>query len=419
MQKKIIALAVAGLMSGAAFAQSNVTVYGTMDIGYADVHSSGIRSDRVNGIGGGTNSANGSGQLSGSRIGFKGVEDLGNGNKALFTIEYGVNLTQGEFDDASGANTTGAVTGQGLGNLRQGIVGLTGNWGTMIMGTTYSPIEKASGFAAGNNAYGGTNLTSGADALMKYGQNARGANIIAYVTPTFSGFRAVGGYQWSKNVRDNSNAATFADASDDKTNASWVLGMDYNNGPIKAGYSYQKIKTAYLGSSSAAAGNIALVNLVGSENDVNIAQAINVVDKADLTYHVFGGTYDFGVAKVGLNHARYKIAVSSDSETAALAGNDVKSKQTSLSVNVPVTAAFSIGGGYAWGEIDSNTALGSLFDTKGWDIVAVYNLSKRTNVYGVYSQSKFDSNTAANTVLSTSNNDVKQSQWGVGLRHSF
>lgn len=41
MQKKIIALAVAGLMSGAAFAQSNVTVYGVVDLGQAWVKTDG------------------------------------------------------------------------------------------------------------------------------------------------------------------------------------------------------------------------------------------------------------------------------------------------------------------------------------------------------------------------------------------
>ena len=36
MQKKIIALAVAGLVSGVAFAQTNVTVYGAIDVAYVN-----------------------------------------------------------------------------------------------------------------------------------------------------------------------------------------------------------------------------------------------------------------------------------------------------------------------------------------------------------------------------------------------
>jgi predicted porin len=62
MQKKIIALAVAGLVSGAAFAQSNVTVYGIRKAKSTD------------------------GGQDGSRVGFKGTEDLGNGLSAFFQL---------------------------------------------------------------------------------------------------------------------------------------------------------------------------------------------------------------------------------------------------------------------------------------------------------------------------------------------
>lgn len=78
MQKKLIALAIAGLASSAAFAQTNVQIYGIMDMGVANVkadgRSSGWKIDN--------------GLLSGSRVGFKGEEDLGGGLKALFTVEY-------------------------------------------------------------------------------------------------------------------------------------------------------------------------------------------------------------------------------------------------------------------------------------------------------------------------------------------
>ena len=78
MQKKIIALAVAGLVSGAAFAQTNVTVYGIMDMSYTyskigDAKFSGMEA----------------GGWSGPRIGFKGEEALGNGLKTIFTMEFG------------------------------------------------------------------------------------------------------------------------------------------------------------------------------------------------------------------------------------------------------------------------------------------------------------------------------------------
>jgi predicted porin len=74
MQKKLIALAIAGIAAAPAFAQSNVTVYGRVDYGYM---SRGGDDGAVSTNGTKTEMA--SGMQAGSRIGFKGSEDLGNG----------------------------------------------------------------------------------------------------------------------------------------------------------------------------------------------------------------------------------------------------------------------------------------------------------------------------------------------------
>ena len=85
MQKKIIALAIAGLASSAAFAQTNVQIYGIVDAAMAYVNNSQGRDGF----------AVQSGVLAGNRIGFKGTEDLGNGLKANFVLEQGFNLNDG------------------------------------------------------------------------------------------------------------------------------------------------------------------------------------------------------------------------------------------------------------------------------------------------------------------------------------
>jgi predicted porin len=91
MQKKLLALAVAGLASGVASAQTNVTIYGVLDAGY--LYSSGKRLVRASS---GTNTFSGvaNGLAAGNRLGFKGEEALGNGLKAVFTLEYGLNIDQ-------------------------------------------------------------------------------------------------------------------------------------------------------------------------------------------------------------------------------------------------------------------------------------------------------------------------------------
>ena len=85
MQKKIIALAIAGLVSGTAFAQSNVTIYGIADmsyVNYSDANADGVSS---------THQIN-SGQWKTSRFGLKCSEDLGNDLSAIFQMEFAMNM---------------------------------------------------------------------------------------------------------------------------------------------------------------------------------------------------------------------------------------------------------------------------------------------------------------------------------------
>src|SRR5574338_490498 len=96
MQKKLIALAVAGLVAAPAFAQSNVTIYGRADYGMV------IRSGTADGLDAGPRNIDVNGKIEfasgvqgGSRLGFKGAEDLGNGLKAIFEIEYGLRMDEG------------------------------------------------------------------------------------------------------------------------------------------------------------------------------------------------------------------------------------------------------------------------------------------------------------------------------------
>ena len=168
MQKKIIALAVAAMASGAAFAQSNVTVYGIADM--AGV----VRDGEV----GKTRYAVDSGVLSTSRIGFKGVEDLGNGLKALFTLEYGLRMDQ---STGIGASTDAQAV------ARQQFVGLTGGFGTAVAGhlqTTGLDFSVAGTALGSSTALGAMNVVGGSTLVAA---TSRANNAVAYISPSFSG----------------------------------------------------------------------------------------------------------------------------------------------------------------------------------------------------------------------------------------
>lgn len=112
MNKHLITLAALCAMTGAAMAQSSVTVYGRMDLGVGK--ALGAADKRML-------------DSSGSRLGFRGSEDLGGGLKANFGIEHRLNPDTGEQSNSSffwhGYST----------------VGLSGSFGRVNLGRQYTP----------------------------------------------------------------------------------------------------------------------------------------------------------------------------------------------------------------------------------------------------------------------------------------
>ncbi|RJF92179.1 porin [Noviherbaspirillum saxi] len=242
MKKTLLALAVLGAISGSAAAQTNVTVYGLMDLGY--VRESG--SPAVGSVNKLT-----SGIANGSRVGFRGTEDLGGGLSALFTIESGFQADTG-------------VMGQG-GLLfgRQAFVGLQGGFGSVKLGRQYTPIDVTLGAI---DPFG-NGLTAKTVNLFARGYVSRFDNGILYTTPKFGGFQADLGYGFGE-VAGNNSAGRYLGGS-----------VSYAAGPINVRLAYQDTNTR-----PTAAGVTPAV-LAGSDQNL-----------------VLGATYNFGVATL---HAAY------------------------------------------------------------------------------------------------------------------
>ena len=130
MKKSLLALAVLGAISTAASAQSNVTVYGLIDLSVNYTTNQDAKGGKVWSLGdSNANGDGGQGALSGSRLGFKGEEDLGGGNKALFKLEAGILANSGVSDQQ----------GQLFG--RQSFVGLSNkDLGQVTLGRQYGLI---------------------------------------------------------------------------------------------------------------------------------------------------------------------------------------------------------------------------------------------------------------------------------------
>jgi len=205
MQKKLIALAVAGL-STAAFAQTNVTIYGV-----ADVSAQGTNMQKS--VAQGSNPADGGAfnlKNNSSLIGFKGTEDLGNGLKGLFQIETNVNMTGQSSGQGVAANTSNS----NFGSLRDTYVGASSKYGTVLGGylstpfrsalTSFDVMPGATGDGRIENLMGGFRLGSAAlDRANDVGYLAANSSVrataLAYAMPTLYGFTGVIAYTGSNN----------------------------------------------------------------------------------------------------------------------------------------------------------------------------------------------------------------------------
>lgn len=157
------AMSISALCAGSAWAQSNVTVYGVADA--ALVRESGGAAGSVTNVGPGV--------ASGSRLGFKGKEDLGGGLAAIFQVENGLNIDNG----------TAAQGGLLFG--RQAYVGLASAAGTVTLGRQYSPYYKALRDVADPFCIG---MAGNAGNIMV--TNTRVDNMVQYATPQFKGLMA-------------------------------------------------------------------------------------------------------------------------------------------------------------------------------------------------------------------------------------
>jgi predicted porin len=185
--------------SAGALAQSNVTVYGIVDVGIANER---------NGSPGTSNRIDSGGQ-SGSRLGFKGSEDLGNGLKANFVLENGINVDDGSL-------------GQGALFGRQAWVGLSGGFGALNLGRQKAPfydvMDKLDPFHIG--------LAGDANRLFK--TTVRVNNAVTYFAPASNGFSGNVLYAFGEtagNARAN-RVAGFA--------------VNYDKGPLESSVAYHQ-----------------------------------------------------------------------------------------------------------------------------------------------------------------------------------
>ncbi|WP_312587098.1 porin [Comamonas terrigena] len=372
MKKSLIALAVLAA-SGAAMAQSSVTVFGVVD-------------EAVSYTNGGTNwNGINSGGNATSRIGFRGVEDLGGGLKANFWLEAGILADSGSGKSGYSKNVSDAEN-DGLAFKRRSTIGLEGGFGEVRLGRDLTEAYKATSRydVFGQVGYGVSRLWQDAALGAKNGTapdrsvaltNQRISNMVTYVSPNVSGFKAAVNYGFGE--ANDRVSGEFSNRASRYLGA----GLTYDNGPLSLGLSGER---------------------------QNRGSATTVYD---VTAWALGGSYDLGVVKLS---AAYR-----DSSAKVLAGDKNKAKGYYFGLSAPVGAVGEVKASY--NHYEGQLAGADKYKADQFALGYVHNLSKRTAVYGTYAYIKNKDDGALGQTLGNGTLKDNGSQHGlqVGIRHAF
>ncbi len=346
MNKKLIVLAIAGAtFAPAVMAQSAnpVTLYGRIWVMANSLKASGAAVPLATR----TTVANNS-----SLIGFRGTEDLGGGLKAFFQLESSA-------PPDAGGGTFGS---------RNSGVGLTGGFGTIVLGQWDSPMKLSAIFVDpfAQNTIGAQN-----NIVNNYGGgdfNRREKNMIQYWSPTMSGFslRAMYGANEGKTATANPSSTGFS--------------LDYATGPFRINYANQKQKdtvgTTVTANTTEKMQNLSASFVFGPIKIAALTQKAELTGKTDRKMNQVAITYTAGM------HQFHATRISGKNGVVATAAQP-EAKLSAI----------------------------------GYD----YNFSKRTTFMARYASLK--NNAASNTTLvdsdlvNTAGNDPKG--FGAGLRHTF
>lgn len=235
MNKKLIVAAIAAAMVAPMAAMADATVYGKVRVAtqYADRDGENFFDEDDDFQRRSNDSWGMEDQV--SRLGIKGSEDLGNGLKAIYQMEFGVNVGDG-------------VGKGGFWTQRNSYVGLAGGWGTFLMGRHDTPYKISSGkldmFADTVADY-----DNGCDVARLCDFNPNGAGqlfhsirtdgAIAYISPSFSGFTFAGALVQTDTEAGFDDADDFASA--------YSLAAMFHNGPWFASLAYEDLDGESLG----------------------------------------------------------------------------------------------------------------------------------------------------------------------------
>jgi len=395
MKKSLFAIAAATAFVGAAQAQSSVTVYGVLDVGYINQKSDGSGTAPQTTA---NNSFIGSSAEQTSRIGFRGTEDLGGGVSAFFTFESNLQPTSATMSAMNNRQSFVGLSRKGLGQASIGTqytpvfnqlaatdVGQTNN----MIGNAVYPQQSA---AANGNPGSGAFATATGPGNNSDGVTIRTTNTIRAKSDNFSGFSVGAAYTMNGSTTDPVNA------SETKNNWSgWGVQGDFSGVKnLYVGVAYQALKSE----------NISPTTTLTSPTPSMWTGAAGGTNTQDNQLYA-GATYNFGFMTGYLQYVNRKVE--------STVNTNYFAKRTAQQIGVRSFMTKTIEG---WASIGNGrwTSYGLSNPTANFtafQVGANYWLSKRTNLYGIYGQNNVSSTSVSNNV------PVNSAAMAVGVRHTF
>lgn len=355
-RRRCLAAALLAATGTPALAQDAVTVYGMVDM--AMVQEAGGSAGKVTKLT--------SGVGAGSRLGFRGSEDLGGGTSAIFLMESGFQAD------------TGAMGQGGLLFGRQIYVGLQGRLGTVTIGRQYTPHYMTTVMA---DPFGSGYVGDSKNMLAVTGNSfSRMDNTVKYVSPTMHG------------VFLELVAAAGETAADRESGRQLGMALDYSAGPLRLRFGYHD-----------------------RNNDTDTLRNTENARNA-----IVAAVYDFGILKAHASYGRNRGLNSSvwrnndnpyGYAAAPVASTDSKDALLGLTMPFGQHALMA-----SWIHKDDRGARNQ--DASQFALGYRYVLSRRTELHA--SWSRIDNrNGASYTVGSAIESGTGDRATSVGIRHSF
>ena len=398
MKKSLLALAVMGAFAGVAQAQTSVTIYGSIDGGVRYVSNANAAGDN-------RFTVSSTGTYNSNRLGFKGVEDLGGGMNAHFTLENGFNIGTGVIDSPVGNQlfNRSAFVGLGFGSHsidigRQYSIAFKTVTAIDPFNSKYTSIDPLTSLAAGHQATGNNPIGFG---------SGRFNNDIQY-TGIFGPVTVRAEYAFG----EAAGAITSGRAA--------AVGAMYANGPLTFGGAYTDRKTS--GVLPGAAGAPTMTTAAGAIG--NFAG-----DRTNKQWTV-GGAYKFGPARIAAGYMNEKqdLAALTAVGVTIPAGTEARARHAWIGGSYSITPALELQTGYFHTKTSANSAFVPDGKRQLLMLGATYALSKRTNFYAEIDHSRYNGFLASGTgnaaftaspYTGVSASNTRLSGVSVGINHVF